>query len=170
MRVSVIGTEEDVIGFALAGWPGRVCDDEASVAAALQSDCRDPDVALLLVSQAAADLASAAVQRLQATPGAPIVIVLPAGEDATCSNQSVARQQRQAVMPSVARVPPSTRHDGAAHSAAARERRGPPPLVAEFDRQAAARSRRSASEFERAKAEARGPLKRPSRGVGRSPT
>src|ERR671918_291695 len=106
----------------------------------------------------------------------------------------------------IVRILNSLPHNGGAHSAPARrgprhaffawwggtERSGPPPLVASSKRQATARSRRSALEFVRAKAEAWGPRgrlrqgfgevspelagdarerrrKRPSRGSGRSP-
>jgi protein SCO1/2 len=58
--------------------------------------------------------------------------------------------------------------DGGAHSAPARKRSGPPPLLADIDREAAARSRRSAPLPGGAKAEAWGPSERPSRGSGRS--
>jgi len=59
--------------------------------------------------------------------------------------------------------------DGGAHRAPARERSGPPPFLADYEREATARSRRSAPEPDRAKAEAWGPRERPSRGSGRSP-
>jgi vacuolar-type H+-ATPase subunit F/Vma7 len=81
MRLSVIGTAEDVIGFALAGSPGLVCATGVEVAAALDRECRDPEVALVLVSSDSAGLAPDAVQRWRAA-GAPLVIVLPATERA----------------------------------------------------------------------------------------
>jgi vacuolar-type H+-ATPase subunit F/Vma7 len=92
MRLSVIGTAEDVIGFALAGSPGRVCTTEAMVLAALESECRDPDVALVLVSGEAAELAPDAVQKWSTAPGAPILIVLPGAK----RSASVARQSVEA--------------------------------------------------------------------------
>jgi vacuolar-type H+-ATPase subunit F/Vma7 len=77
MRLSVIGTAEDVVGFALAGSPGAVCASGAQVVAALDTECRDPDVALVLISEESADLAPDAVQRRRAAAGAPLLIVLP---------------------------------------------------------------------------------------------
>ena len=93
MRLSVIGTAEDVIGFALAGSPGRLCTTEAMVLAALESECRDLDVALVLVSSEAAELAPAAVQKWSTAPGAPILIVLPGPE----RSESAARQPVEAL-------------------------------------------------------------------------
>jgi vacuolar-type H+-ATPase subunit F/Vma7 len=93
MRLSVIGTAEDVIGFALAGSPGALCTTGAMVLAALESECRDPDVALVLVSGEAADLAPDAVQKWSTAPGAPILIVLPGAERA----ESVVRQPAEAL-------------------------------------------------------------------------
>ena len=80
MRLSVIGTAEDVIGFALAGSPGVACTSEASVVAALDSECRDPNVALVLISEEAATLAPDAVQKWRLAAGAPLFIVLPGDE------------------------------------------------------------------------------------------
>lgn len=77
MRLAVIGTEVDVTGFALAGSPGVVCDNGDAVAAALEAACADPSVAVVLVSDAAAEAAPVAVRRWQAAAGAPVVLVLP---------------------------------------------------------------------------------------------
>lgn len=93
MRLSVIGTAEDVIGFALAGSPGTLCTSGPMVLAALESECRDPDVALVLVSGEAAELAPDAVQKWSAVPGAPILIVLPGVE----RSDSVAPQSAEAL-------------------------------------------------------------------------
>jgi vacuolar-type H+-ATPase subunit F/Vma7 len=93
MRLSVIGTVEDVIGFALAGSPGLLCTTKAMVLAALESECRDPDVALVLVSGEAARLAPDAVQQWTTAPGAPILIVLPG----SARSESAARQPVEAV-------------------------------------------------------------------------
>ena len=80
MRLSVIGTFGDVTGFSLAGSPGVVCSDEAGVAAALEAECGDGNVALVLMSEEAAGVAAAAIRKWQATPGAPIILVLPASQ------------------------------------------------------------------------------------------
>ena len=93
MRLSVIGTVEDVIGFALAGSPGLLCTTGAMVLAALESECRDPDVALVLVSGEAARLAPDAVQKWSTAAGAPILIVLPGAE----RSDSIARQPEEAL-------------------------------------------------------------------------
>jgi vacuolar-type H+-ATPase subunit F/Vma7 len=80
MRLSVIGTSEDVIGFSLAGWPGVVCSTGEAVAEALRAECGDRSVALVLVSGSVARLAPDEIRRWQAAPGSPVVIVMPGGE------------------------------------------------------------------------------------------
>ena len=77
MHLTVIGTLEDVTGFALAGASGVICQSEADVTAALQAASQDRTVALVAVSERAASLAPAAVGRWRAASGSPVLIVLP---------------------------------------------------------------------------------------------
>ena len=73
MKIEVVGSPEDVRGFALAGLPGRVAERPAEVEAALAGS----DAGLLLISASAARLAPEAIARLEGGLGAPVALVLP---------------------------------------------------------------------------------------------
>ena len=75
MRIAVVGSPDDVRGFALAGLPGRVAESGAEVEAALEGS----DAGLLLVSADAARLAPESIARLEQGEGAPVALVLPEG-------------------------------------------------------------------------------------------
>ncbi len=75
MKIAVVGSPEDVRGFALAGLPGQVAQGGAEVEAALAGS----DAGLLLVSACAARLAPEAIARLERGEGAPVALVLPEG-------------------------------------------------------------------------------------------
>jgi vacuolar-type H+-ATPase subunit F/Vma7 len=75
MKIAVVGSPEDVRGFALAGLPGRVAESGAEVEAALAGS----QAGLLLVSGDAARLAPEAIGRLERGEGAPVALVLPEG-------------------------------------------------------------------------------------------
>ncbi len=77
MIAVLLGTEQDVRGFSLAGVEGRACGtakELADAAAALRSRS---EVALILVSREVARLAPAEIAHLEGAAGPPAVIVLP---------------------------------------------------------------------------------------------
>jgi vacuolar-type H+-ATPase subunit F/Vma7 len=75
VKIAVVGSAEDVRGFALAGLSGRVAESGAEVEAALAGS----DASLLLVSAVTARLAPEAIERLERGEGAPVALVLPEG-------------------------------------------------------------------------------------------
>jgi vacuolar-type H+-ATPase subunit F/Vma7 len=75
VKIAVVGSPEDVRGFALAGLPGRVAESPAEVEAALAGS----DAGLLLVSASTARLAPESIARLERGEGAPVALVLPEG-------------------------------------------------------------------------------------------
>jgi len=77
MEIRLIGDARDTTGFGLAGIKGDLCVTRADVLTALSRWERDPAVALLLVSDAAAALAPDALANLDFTATASIVVVLP---------------------------------------------------------------------------------------------
>jgi vacuolar-type H+-ATPase subunit F/Vma7 len=77
MEMRLIGDVRDTTGFGLAGIEGAACVTRADVLAALSRWERDPRVAVLLVSEAAAALAPDALARVRSTGDAPILVVLP---------------------------------------------------------------------------------------------
>ena len=77
MEIRLIGDARDTTGFGLAGITGDVCVTRADVLTALSRWGRDPAVAILLVSDAAAALAPDALASFDSTATAPIIVVLP---------------------------------------------------------------------------------------------
>ena len=80
MKIVVVGSPEDVRGFALAGLAGYPADGRLEVETILAERSReDSDVGLLLVSGSAARQAPEALAALRKRDGAPIVLELPEG-------------------------------------------------------------------------------------------
>lgn len=79
MRVVLLGTVDDVRGFALAGVPGVVVTERRELEAGLRA-AADAGAGLVLVSAATAALAPAAVAALAGRDGGPAVLVLPEGD------------------------------------------------------------------------------------------
>jgi vacuolar-type H+-ATPase subunit F/Vma7 len=78
VRIAVVGSPEDVRGFALLGLTGQVAEGSRDVEAALEAAAREGlETGLLLVSACAARLAPEAILGLQRREGAPVVLVLP---------------------------------------------------------------------------------------------
>jgi vacuolar-type H+-ATPase subunit F/Vma7 len=76
MTMAVIGSADEVRGFALAGVEAVACGTAAEAAAALDALAQHPRVAVLIVTQAIADALPASIERLQNRVEPPIVIVL----------------------------------------------------------------------------------------------
>ncbi|MGZ6126421.1 MAG: V-type ATP synthase subunit F [Myxococcales bacterium] len=77
MIAVLLGTEQDVRGFALAGVESRACGTAGEVAEAAAALHARSDVALILVSRNVARLAPDEVARLEGVSGPPALIVLP---------------------------------------------------------------------------------------------
>jgi vacuolar-type H+-ATPase subunit F/Vma7 len=75
----LLGTEQDVRGFALAGVEGHVCATPGEAAEAAAAVRGRSDVALVLVSREVARLAPAEVVRLEGVDAPPAVVVLAGG-------------------------------------------------------------------------------------------
>jgi vacuolar-type H+-ATPase subunit F/Vma7 len=79
VTIAVVGSAEDVGGFALAGLPVFLAETGPEVEAALRLAADGPAPAcFLLVSAGAARLVPEAVEALGKPEGAPVVLVLPA--------------------------------------------------------------------------------------------
>jgi vacuolar-type H+-ATPase subunit F/Vma7 len=78
MRVLVLGTPDDTLGFALAGATARAPQSARELEALLaQASEERPPVGLVLVSEPIAALAPRAVRVFRERPGAPPLLVLP---------------------------------------------------------------------------------------------
>jgi len=79
VKIAVVGSAEDVGGFALAGLPGRLAETGPVVEDALRAAAAGEEDAtgFLLVSSGAARLAPAALEALAMREGPPVVLALP---------------------------------------------------------------------------------------------
>jgi vacuolar-type H+-ATPase subunit F/Vma7 len=77
VKIAVVGSRQDVGGFALAGLPGVVVGTGPEVEAALGAAAREGQTDLLLVSADAIRLAPDALEALRRREGAPVLLVLP---------------------------------------------------------------------------------------------
>ena len=73
----MVGSAEDVGGFALAGLPGRLAETDQEVAAALRAAAEGEPTGFLLVSPGAARRVPDLFDALERREGAPVVLVLP---------------------------------------------------------------------------------------------
>ncbi|HET9752741.1 MAG TPA: V-type ATP synthase subunit F [Myxococcales bacterium] len=80
MIALVLGCEEEVRAFALAGVDGYACDSPLAVEKAAAAVRGREDVALVLVCAKLQRLAPAALARLERPEGPPTVLVLPGGD------------------------------------------------------------------------------------------
>ena len=77
MIAVLLGTEQDVRGFALAGVEGHVCATAGQVAEAAAALHARPEVALVLVSREVASLAPSEIAQLEGVDKPPALVVLP---------------------------------------------------------------------------------------------
>lgn len=80
MIALVLGSEEEVRTFALAGVEGYACETPLAVEQAAAAVREREDVALVLVCARVQQLAPAALARLERPEGPPTVLVLPGAQ------------------------------------------------------------------------------------------
>ena len=81
MRIAIVGTRDEVRGFALAGVEPVVCEDAASIAPTLEQIENDRDLAVILITDHTARVAPDAVRHLEARVTPPIPCRLGAGRE-----------------------------------------------------------------------------------------
>lgn len=77
MQVRFIGDARDAIGFSLAGVDSVDCHSRGELVDALEAARLDRDVAIVVVSPAAAALAEDLIERMRNATDLPIALVLP---------------------------------------------------------------------------------------------
>lgn len=77
MRTFVIGNENCVLGFALAGVGGQVVRSAEELHKALDECLQDKSIGLLLVSLDVANLARERIDRLKVESQTPLVVEIP---------------------------------------------------------------------------------------------
>ncbi|MBM4033087.1 MAG: Vacuolar H+transporting two-sector ATPase F subunit [Planctomycetes bacterium] len=77
MRYHVVGDEDTVLGFRYAGVPGEVVATAAEARAALEKFKTPGDVAILIITDAVADLVRSEVNALRFDFELPLVVEVP---------------------------------------------------------------------------------------------
>ena len=84
MKMFVIGNENCVLGFALAGVGGRVVHSAQQVEQALSQCLSGKTIGLVLVASDVADLLRSRIDRLKVESLSPLVVEIPGpGEDSS---------------------------------------------------------------------------------------
>ncbi len=77
MKVLVIGHPQAVLGFSLVGVPGRTATSAEEVSRALEEALSASDVGIILVTEDAARLVEAQMDRLKLRSTVPLVVEIP---------------------------------------------------------------------------------------------
>jgi V/A-type H+-transporting ATPase subunit F len=77
MKVTVIGHQDAVLGFSLAGVPGQVVSDADGANAALDEALASPEAGIVLVTQDVAALVQVRVDQLKLRSTLPLVVEVP---------------------------------------------------------------------------------------------
>ena len=83
MKIFVIGSASAVWGFALTGVLGRVVEDEGGLNAALDEGLQDEDIGIILITADVVGLARERIEALMIRAEIPLVVEIPAPEDAS---------------------------------------------------------------------------------------
>jgi len=77
MRIFVIGNQDAVLGFSLAGVDGRIVTNAQQARQALETALADRTIGLLLITSDAAQYARERVDALKVSSLAPLVVEVP---------------------------------------------------------------------------------------------
>ncbi|WP_457567453.1 V-type ATP synthase subunit F [Desulfurobacterium sp.] len=88
MRIVFVGTDDECVGFKLAGLETAVAEDEASFKTVASEIIADPEVAVLVVSEKFADAFDRELKRKLGKKALPAVVFVPSMDGAT-SKQSL---------------------------------------------------------------------------------
>jgi V/A-type H+/Na+-transporting ATPase subunit F len=80
MKILVIGNQEAVLGFSLAGVQGQVAATAQEVAQALDDALASTDIGIVLVTQDVAKLIPSRMDQLQLRSTIPLVVEIPGPE------------------------------------------------------------------------------------------
>jgi V/A-type H+-transporting ATPase subunit F len=97
MRYYVIGDEDTVLGFRYAGIPGDYVEDAAGARAALEAVLRKPDVSILIITDAVADLIREEVNAVRFGKTRPLLVEVPGPNGPSPKRQDLLALIREAV-------------------------------------------------------------------------
>ncbi|NQT86013.1 Vacuolar H+transporting two-sector ATPase F subunit [bacterium] len=97
MKYHVIGDEDTVLGFRYAGVQGDAVEDAESAARALEGVLRRPDISILILTDAVADLIRDEVNDVRFRRTKPLVAEIPGPSGPADSRQDLLTLIREAV-------------------------------------------------------------------------
>jgi len=97
MKYHVIGDEDTVLGFRYAGVQGDAVEDAESAARALEGVLRRPDISILILTDAVADLIRDEVNDVRFRRAKPLVAEIPGPSGPADSRQDLLTLIREAV-------------------------------------------------------------------------
>jgi V/A-type H+-transporting ATPase subunit F len=97
MKVLVIGHEEAVLGFSLAGVHGRVAGSAEEANRALDEAMSTPDVGIILVTSDVADQIEGRMDELKRRSTVPLVVEIPGPEGMGADRPSLSQVIRRAI-------------------------------------------------------------------------
>lgn len=85
MKYFIIGDEDSVLGFGLAGVEGRTVSSSQEADAAFQAALADTDVGIILINENAADQIRSTINQYLFSRSFPLILEIPgrAGRDVT---------------------------------------------------------------------------------------
>ncbi|MCC6797936.1 MAG: V-type ATP synthase subunit F [Candidatus Hydrogenedentes bacterium] len=101
MNIFVIGDNDTVLGFRLAGVRGSVVGEKDDAALALENALRDASNGLVLVTESIAHMVRERVDMHRASAGMPIVLEIPGASGPSASRVPIGDIVRKAVGVSV---------------------------------------------------------------------
>jgi V/A-type H+-transporting ATPase subunit F len=96
VKLFVLGDEEAVLGFSLAGVSGQVAQTPAQVKEGLKKALSDREIGILLITANAAQLAREEVDRLKITSNSPLILEIPSSRG-TIEGPSIRDLVRKAI-------------------------------------------------------------------------
>lgn len=97
MRVLVIGSQDAVWGFALAGVHGEIATTPEELLQALDTALADKEIGIVLITDDVADLARQRVDRLIARSTVPLVVEIPGPGGPSPDKASLSEVLRQTI-------------------------------------------------------------------------
>ncbi len=97
MKLMVVGNQEAVLGFSLAGVSGIVATSAAEVNQALDVALSTPDVGIILVTEDVSMLIQARMDQLKMTSTVPLVVEIPGPQGSPPDKPSLSEMVKRAI-------------------------------------------------------------------------
>ena len=97
MKFFCIGDEDTVVGFWLAGVPGRVASDTAGTSAALEEAISRPDCGIIIITERLADNIRSRIDAIRMERDRPLILEIPGPEGPVAGRKGLREFVQEAV-------------------------------------------------------------------------